>query len=163
MMQNCLVIVQARTGSTRLPGKVLARIEDHSLLEYVLLRCMMSRRVSEVVLATTLLSADDPVAKIGQALGLRVFRGSEPDVLERYVQAAETFGAEVVVRITADCHLSTRELLMRMLTLTRQILQTTFTLPDTQTGLGQRRCYDSPLYRKPGRKPYQPKPITASM
>lgn len=99
------IIIQARYGSTRLPGKVLKNISGFTMLDWVIYRCGLSRNVKEIVLATSNLIQDDSVAEIGENSGIGVFRGSEIDVLERYVQAAEWAGFDVVVRITADCPL----------------------------------------------------------
>lgn len=98
-------IVQARMGSTRLPGKVLAAIEGRSMLARVLERAGRSRLVDGIVVATTTSGDDDSVAAECHRLGVAVFRGSEEDVLERYHLAAGQFGADVVVRITGDCPL----------------------------------------------------------
>jgi spore coat polysaccharide biosynthesis protein SpsF len=97
-----IAIVQARMASTRLPGKVLARICDSTLLEYVLHRCKLSLELNGVVLATTTLKDDDPLELIGRSMGVGVFRGSESDVLERYILAAEAASVDVIVRITGD-------------------------------------------------------------
>lgn len=102
---NPIAIVQARTGSTRLPGKVLAKICDRTLLEYVLYRCKLSAKLAGVMLATTKLKDDDPLELIAHSMKVGIFRGSENDVLERYIQAAELVEAGVIVRITADCPL----------------------------------------------------------
>lgn len=102
---NPIAIVQARTGSTRLPGKVLAKICDRTLLEYVLYRCKLSAKLAGVMLATTKLKDDDPLELIAHSMKVGIFRGSENDVLERYLKAAELANADVVVRITADCPL----------------------------------------------------------
>ncbi len=98
-------IVQARLGSTRLPGKVLTEMGGRSVLEHVLRRCAAIPGVDTVVCATTDSPADDPVAAAAGALGAAVFRGSEADVLARYAGAAAAAGADVVVRVTSDCPL----------------------------------------------------------
>lgn len=105
MTSHPTAIIQARAGSTRLQGKVLAGIQDRTVLEYVIRRCRLSKKLNNVVLATTVLPIDDPVAGLAGSLGVDVFRGSESDVLDRYVKAAEWCGADVIVRITADCPL----------------------------------------------------------
>jgi spore coat polysaccharide biosynthesis protein SpsF (cytidylyltransferase family) len=99
------IIVQARRGSSRLPDKVIAPLGAFTVLEYVLRRCRMSRRAAGVMLATTTAGRDAVVADLAAALGVPVFRGSEPDVLARYVGAAEMIGARDILRITADCPL----------------------------------------------------------
>lgn len=99
------IIVQARTGSHRLPRKVLLPLGAGTVLEYVIERCRMSRLTRKVVLATTALTSDDELADLGRSLDVRVFRGSEDDVLSRFLDAAHQLGSEVIVRVCADCPL----------------------------------------------------------
>ncbi len=98
-------ISQARMTSTRLPGKVLMEAAGRPLLAHHLGRLARCRRIDALVLATTVNAADDPVADLAESLGATVFRGDEQDVLSRYAGAAAAAGAEVVVRVTADCPL----------------------------------------------------------
>lgn len=98
-------ISQARMTSSRLPGKVLLEAAGRPLLAHHLERLRRCRTVDEVVLATTTNAADDPVAALARSLGVTVFRGSEGDVLDRFVGAARASSADVVVRVTADCPL----------------------------------------------------------
>ena len=100
-----VAIVQARTGSTRLPRKVLADLAGAPVLERVLTRLGRCRRLDEVVVATTDLPGDDVLAELCRARGWPCSRGSEQDVLDRYYQAATAHDAEAVVRITSDCPL----------------------------------------------------------
>jgi spore coat polysaccharide biosynthesis protein SpsF len=100
-----VVIAQARIGSSRLPGKILKPLAGRPVLAHVLARAGMAKRVDSVCVATTVKAEDDPVAEIAQGLGVAVFRGSETDVLGRYVGAAEMTAADIVVRITCDCPL----------------------------------------------------------
>lgn len=100
-----VAIVQARTGSTRLPDKVMKLINDKTMIELLLSRLSASQRIDEIVVATTNAEKDRELAELVQKLGYKVFRGSELDVLDRYLRAAEMAGAEVVVRITGDCPL----------------------------------------------------------
>ncbi len=95
------IILQARLGSTRLPGKALARIGSRTILEHCIAR-LMAAGDGEVVLATTDRREDDVLAALARSLGARVFRGSEDDVLERMAGAVARFGYEYVVRATAD-------------------------------------------------------------
>ena len=100
------IVIQARTGSKRLPGKVLAKVAGgKTVLEYVILRCRQARNVSRIIVATTDLPADRAVAELACSLGVLVFCGDELDVLLRYVKTCREFKIKVLVRITADCPL----------------------------------------------------------
>jgi len=99
---HTVAIVQARTTSARLPGKVLSDIWGEPVLARVLQRATVSSEINEVVLATTTNTSDDELVSIADRLGLRWYRGSETDVLSRYRGAADESGAEVIVRLTAD-------------------------------------------------------------
>ena len=100
-----VAIIQARMGSSRLPGKVLMDIAGKPMLEWVVSRVRQARRVHEVLVATTSDTSDDPVADFCQDKGIQVYRGSTFDVLDRYYQAARQSHADTVVRVTADCPL----------------------------------------------------------
>ena len=104
-MQEIYAIIQARMGSTRLPGKVLMEASGKPLLWHMIRQLRPSRAISRIALATTTLAADDPVAALGADLGLEVFRGDESDVLARFAGTATRFGAENIMRLTADCPL----------------------------------------------------------
>jgi spore coat polysaccharide biosynthesis protein SpsF len=95
------VILQARTGSVRLPGKALAKIGESTLVERCLHRLTLAQ-AGEVILATTRASEDDALAAIAERMGLRVCRGSGDDVLDRYVAAARSADADIVIRATGD-------------------------------------------------------------
>ena len=98
-----VVVIQARMGSTRLPGKVLADLGGIPVLAWVVRACRAAGRVDDVVVATTTEAVDDPLVRVAQDLGVPVVRGSEDDVLSRYLQALEEHPADALVRITADC------------------------------------------------------------
>ena len=102
---NVVSIIQARMGSTRLPGKVLRNIGGRTVLAQTFLRAARADRTSSTVIATTTGENDNAVVAEAEALGAPVFRGSEDDVLERYYQTASAFEADAVVRITSDCPL----------------------------------------------------------
>lgn len=100
-----VAIVQARTGSTRLPGKVLMDLEGETVLACVVHRLRRARLIDEVLVATTDRAADDVIVKECRSLSVLVSRGDENDVLDRYFRAAQLAKADVVVRITSDCPL----------------------------------------------------------
>ncbi len=99
------VIVQARSGSTRLPGKILKKVNDKTLLEYGIERIQKAKKIKEVIIATTVNEKDDVIAQIAKKNGIKYFRGSEADVLARYYYAAKKYAVENVIRITSDCPL----------------------------------------------------------
>jgi spore coat polysaccharide biosynthesis protein SpsF len=105
-----VAIVQARMGSTRLPGKVLLDLGGETVLARVITRLRRAELVEEVVVATTTSQADEAILEECKRIGVSSFRGSEDDVLDRYYQAATAFGAGAVVRITSDCPLIEPEL-----------------------------------------------------
>jgi spore coat polysaccharide biosynthesis protein SpsF len=98
-------IIQARVGSTRLPGKVLEDLGGHSVLEWVVRAARAATEIDTVIVATSTAAADDAVADLADSLGVAVIRGSEDDVLSRFVAALDAHPADAVVRLTADCPL----------------------------------------------------------
>ncbi len=97
------VIVQARWGSSRLPGKVLQDLGGVPALKHVLDRCARIPQADEVVCAVPDTEDSDPVARTAEQLGYKVVRGSETDVLSRYAKAAHSVNATTVMRVTSDC------------------------------------------------------------
>lgn len=102
---NLAVIIQARMGSTRLPGKIFKDICGQPMLAHVISRVRRASLPNNVIVATSTEAADDVVAEFCAANSVNVFRGSELDVLDRYYQAARAHAADAVVRITSDCPL----------------------------------------------------------
>ena len=100
-----LAITQARTGSTRLPNKILKKINEETLLEIHIQRILKSKKIDKLIIATTTAPADDAIARIGEKVHTAVYRGSEDDVLDRFYQTAKTIKPEWVVRLTSDCPL----------------------------------------------------------
>ena len=98
-------IIQARTGSSRLPAKVLADIVGKPLLVHLINRVKAAKLVEGIIIATTTNEADRVISKMAGENGVDYFTGSEEDVLDRYYQVATKFNTDPIVRITADCPL----------------------------------------------------------
>jgi spore coat polysaccharide biosynthesis protein SpsF len=105
-----VAIIQARMGSTRLPGKVLMNLCGETVLARVVQRLRRATLIDCIVVATTNRPSDDVIVRECNSLQVACLRGSETDVLDRYWQAAQWFGAEVIVRVTSDCPLIDPEL-----------------------------------------------------
>jgi spore coat polysaccharide biosynthesis protein SpsF len=99
-MERIAVVLQARLGSHRLPGKVLARIGTRTLLEHAIIRLTASKL--PIIVATTMLRDDDAIEKEARRLGAEVFRGETDDVLARFIAASRTHGLTTAIRATAD-------------------------------------------------------------
>ncbi len=102
---NITVITQARTGSSRLPSKVLKSIDGKTLLEIHIDRILKSKKVSNVIVATTINKEDDAIEKLVAGIGVSVFRGSENDVLDRFYQSVKDSKPNLIIRLTSDCPL----------------------------------------------------------
>jgi glutamate-1-semialdehyde-2,1-aminomutase len=113
--RNIVAIVQARMGSTRLPGKVLADVGGRPMLEHIVSRLRRSRLIDDVIVATSGTKADDRIVETGEKKNFKVFRGDENDVLDRYYQAAKSVNADVVARITGDCPLIDPDIVDRVI------------------------------------------------
>lgn len=100
-----LVLIQARCGSSRLPGKVMKEFAGKTNIEWVVERVKRSRYVDEVMVITSIEKNNLPLIALCAGLGIRVSVGSEDDVLDRYYQTAKLLQPEYVVRVTADCPL----------------------------------------------------------
>lgn len=105
MVPRVLAVVQARLGSTRLPGKTLMEIARRPMLAHVIERVSAIPGVKGVVLATSVNPKDDRLVQFARAAGLPWVRGSEEDVLDRFRMALSEYPADVVVRVTPDCPL----------------------------------------------------------
>jgi spore coat polysaccharide biosynthesis protein SpsF len=102
---NTVAIIQARMGSTRLPGKVLLDLGGATVLARVVRRLQRSQQINQIVVATTTAPADEVIVSECDRLQVPSFRGSQADVLDRYYQAARLYSAGTVVRVTSDCPL----------------------------------------------------------
>lgn len=109
-----VAIIQARMGSSRLPGKILEPLAGKPVLQRVIERVAASNAFAQVVVATTDREIDDVAADKAAAFGATVVRGDEDDVLSRFGLAAEASRAEAIMRITADCPLIDPEVLAAM-------------------------------------------------
>ena len=104
-MTGCVAIIQARLGSSRLPGKVLLPLGETTVLGLMVQRVKKAKQISEIIIAITENDADDVLHDEAGKLGVSVFRGDEQDVLSRVYRAVEKTNADVIVRLTADCPL----------------------------------------------------------
>jgi spore coat polysaccharide biosynthesis protein SpsF len=104
-MNGVIAIVQARMGSTRLPGKVLMNLAGKPMLARSFERIRKAKNIDEIVISTTTNSQDDQIISLCYEFGWNFFRGSENDVLDRYYQTAREYHAKTIVRLTSDCPL----------------------------------------------------------
>ncbi len=113
-------IVQARLGSERLPGKVLKDLCGKPVLEHVVRRLRKASLLDEVIVAIPDAAKDDVLARFCEERGYTLSRGSEQDVLSRYLNAARAHGADIIVRITSDCPLIDPAIVDQVLTAHRK-------------------------------------------
>lgn len=100
-----VAIIQARMNSSRLPNKVLLKINQKTILELVYERLSMAKLVDNIIIATSISKDDDKIVEFAQKSGINFYRGSHDDVLDRYYKAALEYKADLIVRVTADCPL----------------------------------------------------------
>ena len=105
-----ILVTQARMGSSRLPGKVLREVEGKTLLQIHLERLNKCLKVDEIIVATTVNYEDEIIYNLALELGFTAFRGSEPNVLDRFYQSLKDKKPDWVVRVTSDCPLIDAEL-----------------------------------------------------
>jgi len=101
-MSNISAIIQARIGSTRLPGKVLMKLNEDTVLSLLLKQLKHSKFLTEIIIATTTNPEDDVIEKFAISNNIKLFRGDSDNVLDRYYQCAKKFSLTHIVRITAD-------------------------------------------------------------
>jgi spore coat polysaccharide biosynthesis protein SpsF len=95
--------IEARMSSSRLPGKVLLPAAGIPMLEHLVRRLSAVQSIDQIVLATTVNAADEPLVELAERLRIAAFRGAEDDVMQRVIDAAASVNADVVVEITGDC------------------------------------------------------------
>ena len=105
-----VAIIQARMNSSRLPGKVLKKVREKTLLEILVTRLSYSNKIDKIVVATSTEESDNAIAELCKNKDIECFRGSLDNVLDRYYQCALFYQTDVV-RITADCPLSDPQLI----------------------------------------------------
>ena len=110
-MTRCVAIIQARSGSSRLPGKALLPLGERTALGLMVHRDKKAEQISEIIIATTENTGDDILCDVARTLGVSFFRGDEQDVLSRVYHAAQESKANVIVRLTADCPLMDGQLI----------------------------------------------------
>ena len=99
------IIIQARMGSERLPNKVLMDLSGKPVLKHIVDRVKQSKNVNKIIIATTINPKDDAVVDFCKLEKLNYYRGSEENVLERFLNAAKVFEIDTIIRITGDCPL----------------------------------------------------------
>ena len=111
-----ILVTQARTGSTRLPGKVLKEVEGKTLLQIHLERLRKCTKISEIIVATTTNEIDLVIFEKAIEWGFKASRGSELDVLDRFYQAVKDQNPDWIVRVTSDCPLLDPALVDKVIT-----------------------------------------------
>lgn len=114
-MHKILTIIQARVGSTRLPGKVLLPLADEPLLLRMYERVSFSKHAGEIVVAITEEQSDNELHKLCHQNKIKVFRGNTFDLLDRHYQAAKKYNAEAVIKIPSDCPLIDPEIIDKVI------------------------------------------------
>src|SRR5581483_8361543 len=97
-----VAIIQARMGSTRLPGKVFRPVAGMPLLWHIVHRLKAARRIDDIAIATTTNPLDEAIVEFGRVEGITVIRGPEDNVLARFARAAEQLDADIIVRVSSD-------------------------------------------------------------
>ena len=102
---NCVAIIQARTGSTRLPNKIMKKINGKYILDLFLERLKKSKLLNNIIIATTINKNDDVLEKFCIDRNIDYYRGSENNLLDRFYNTAIIYKVDIIVRITSDCPL----------------------------------------------------------
>ena len=115
MKTKILCIVQARKKSIRLPSKVLKKIKSKSILEIILLRLKKSKKIDQIILATSNPKENHELTSISKKLNIQTFFGSEKNVLDRYYNCSKKYKADIIVRVTGDCPIIDYKIIDKML------------------------------------------------
>lgn len=145
-----VAVIQARMGSSRLPGKVLEPINGKPVLTRIIERLRRCEMLDTIVVATTTETRDDAIVLLSGGLGIPTYRGPEQDVLTRYVGAAQEYKADVVVRITSDCPLidpGVVDRTVRALRISKYDVASNAIVRSFPTGLDVEVCWADVLYR----------------
>lgn len=105
MRKKITAVIQARLGSTRLPGKTMMVIENAPLLGHLVNRIKATTYVNDIIIATTVNKRDDAIVEFAGNNNLKFYRGSEEDVLDRFYNTCVEFSVDTIVRVTPDCPL----------------------------------------------------------
>ena len=117
MKKKIVASIEARMTSSRLPGKVLMEaINGISMLEFMVNRLEKSKLIDEIILATTINKEDDPIVELCKKLKIKYFRGSEPDVLLRVLEAHKSTKSDIIVELTGDCPLIDSKIVDKIIT-----------------------------------------------
>lgn len=114
-VKKTLIVVQARTGSRRLPGKIMMPLAGKPLLIRMIERISLIKTPAEIVVATTNEPDDDSVVKLCKENGINIFRGSTNDLLERHYKAGIQYDADIIVKIPSDCPLISSDVIDKVL------------------------------------------------
>ena len=97
------IIVEARIGSKRLPGKILYKIKRYTFLEYLIKRLKLVKQAKQIIIATTNNEKNSEIIKIAKKNKIKYFKGSQDNVLKRVIDAGKKFSCDVIIRVTSDC------------------------------------------------------------
>ena len=109
------IIIQARIGSSRFPGKILRNYKNYNLLKVLVQRLKKSKKVKNIIIATTKQKEDEKIVKFCLSNSLKYFRGSKNNVLNRYYEASKKYNVKNIIRITSDCPLIDPVILDKMI------------------------------------------------
>lgn len=105
------VIIQARMGASRLPGKPLLKVKDKTLLEHLIARLKQVKHPLDIIIATTQNEKDKSILALAKSMNIPTYAGSEEDVLDRYIKTARHYDLDIIIRVTADCPVLDPELI----------------------------------------------------